>query len=290
MEVISQRTKSVQYVMIALGTLLMGIAVNVVFEPLNLVTGGVAGLAIVIKAWTEPFLDGGIPVWLSTFVLNVPIFVFSLILKGKRYLAKTLYAAMCFNIALVIVPQVDLLSEDFVLASIFGGILMGVGLGLVFVNDCSTGGTDLLGVILHHFMKHYSIPKLLFVVDGIIVIVGAMVFGLSKALYAIIIVYITSKVMDNILEGLKFAKLAYVISDHYEAISKEILHSMDRGVTGISARGMYSNNDKKMLLCVVSKKEIVKLVDIIAQIDPRAFVIVSDVREVLGEGFIENRQ
>jgi uncharacterized membrane-anchored protein YitT (DUF2179 family) len=113
---------------------------------------------------------------------------------------------------------------------------------------------------------------------------------LGNALYATIAVFITAKVSDGILEGLKFAKMAYIISDDYLRIADAIMHQMDRGVTGINATGMYSSRDKKMLFCVVSKNEIVKIIEIAQKIDPKSFVIVSDVREVMGEGFIEYRQ
>jgi len=154
----------------------------------------------------------------------------------------------------------------------------------------STGGTDLLAMVLHKFMPYYTVPQILTVIDGLIVFAGVISFGLTKALYAIIAVYITTKVSDSLLEGLKFAKMAYIISDHYEEIAQMILKDLDRGVTGISATGMYSNKEKKMLFCVVSKKEIVELTDIVAKIDPKAFIIVSDAREVMGEGFREYRQ
>jgi uncharacterized membrane-anchored protein YitT (DUF2179 family) len=127
-------------------------------------------------------------------------------------------------------------------------------------------------------------------VDSLVVTLGIFVFGINKALYAIIAIYISAKVSDGILEGVKFAKIAYIISDHYEEIANEILTAMNRGVTGLRATGMYSNVDKKMLFCVVSKKEIVGVIDIVNKIDKRAFVIVNDVREVMGEGFIEFKQ
>jgi uncharacterized membrane-anchored protein YitT (DUF2179 family) len=117
-----------------------------------------------------------------------------------------------------------------------------------------------------------------------------VVFGIGNALYAVIAVFVTTKVSDSILEGLKFAKMAYIISDDYSEIAHAIMHHMDRGVTGVNATGMYSNRDKKMLFCVVSKKEIVRIIEIAKRIDPNSFVIVSDVREVMGEGFIEYRQ
>ena len=145
-------------------------------------------------------------------------------------------------------------------------------------------------MLIHEKKKHISVPTILLVVDACVVTLGVFVFGINKALYAIIAIYITSKISDGLLEGLKFAKVAYIISDNYLEIAQEILEVMDRGVTGLNATGMYSNSEKKMLFCVVSKKEMVKLIDIVNEKDEKAFVIVSDVREVMGEGFIEYKQ
>lgn len=290
MELLCRKSKVIEYLVIALGTVLMAIAVNFVFDPMGMVTGGVSGLAIVIKYWTEPLIEGGVPIWLSNMLTNIPLFVVAVLLLGKRYIAKTLYATVCFTVALYVVPTSAIQDQDLILASIYGGILMGVGLGMVFANQSSTGGTDLLGAILQVKLKHYSVPQLLMVIDSSIVLLGAAVFGINKALYAVITVYITSKVMDTILEGMKFGKLAYIISDNYEKIAECILTDINRGATGIPVQGMYSNSSKNMLMCVVNKKEIVQIIDIVAQIDPKAFVIVSDVREVLGEGFIEYNQ
>ena len=255
-----------------------------------MVTGGVSGLAIVIKYFTSNVIDGGVPIWFSNLVINIPLFIGAILLKGKKFVGKTLFATVCFTVALYVVPSFNINYQDYLLAAVFGGVIGGVGLGLVFVTSATTGGTDLFGMIVQKYFKHYTVPQLLIVIDGAIVLTGAAVFGLNKALYAVIAVYINSKVMDSILEGLKFAKVAYIISDHYEEIAKEILYTMERGVTGISARGMYSNKEKQMLFCVVSKKEIAPVVEIVSSIDKKAFIIVSDAREVMGEGFIEYRQ
>lgn len=284
------KTKLTHYLLIVVGTLLMAASVNWVYEPLEMVTGGVTGLAIVIKKVTSVWIAQGVPIWLTNILLNVPLFIAAILVRGKTFLKNTFFATISLTVALYVVPPINLMFDDYILASLFGGVLGGAGLGLVFVVMASTGGTDLLAMIIHKYKPYHSVPQILIVVDGIIVAAGIVSFGVMKALYAIIAVYITTKVSDSILEGLKFAKMAYIISDHYNAIARQILLELDRGVTGISATGMYSNADKKMLFCVVSKKEIVELTDIVARIDPKAFIIVSDAREVTGEGFREYRQ
>ncbi len=290
MEKYMMKSKVIHYVFIIVGTTLMAAAINLVYEPMEMVTGGITGLGIVIKDLTKPVIQGGIPLWLTNSILNIPLIIFAFYILDKKQLLNTLFATLCLSVALAVVPTFNLLPEDYLLASVFGGAIGGVGMGMIFVASASTGGTDLLAMIIHRFKPYYSIPRILIVIDGLIVMAGALVFGISKTLYAIIAVYITTKVSDGILEGLKFAKMAYVISDSYDEIAKAIMEKLDRGVTGVYAKGMYSNKDKKMLYCVVSKKEIVDLTELVAEIDPKAFIIVSDVREVMGEGFIEYKQ
>ncbi|MFV0344353.1 MAG: YitT family protein [Anaerocolumna sp.] len=278
------------YLLILVGTVLIAASVNWVFEPLEMVTGGVTGLAIVVKKVTSFWIEDGVPIWLTNIILNVPLFIAAIIVRGKSFLKNTLFATVSLTIALYLVPPMQVVFEDNILAALFGGVLGGVGMGLVFVVMASTGGTDLLAMIIHKYKPYYSVPQILIVIDSLIVIAGIISFGLMKTLYAIIAVYITAKVSDGILEGLKFAKMAYIISDDYNEIAQDILIKLSRGVTGLSATGMYSNSEKKMLFCVVSKKEIVELTEIVTSIDPKAFIIICDAREVTGEGFREYRQ
>jgi len=279
-----------KYSIIILGSILMALSVNLIYEPLGLVTGGVSGLAIIVKYLTQGIITGGFPVWAFTIICNVPLFFLAAKINGIRSLITNLFGTVVFVLTLMVIPIFDLKLDDMLLSSIMGGVLGGVGIGLVFSSQASTGGTDLLATVIHTTKKHISIPQILGVVDGVIILAGAIVFGLGNALYAMIAVVITAKISDGILEGLKFAKMAYVISDRYEEIADAVMNQIGRGVTGVSATGMYSNQDKKMLFCVVSKKEIVRIIEISQKIDPKSFVIVSDVREVMGEGFIEYRQ
>jgi len=272
------------------GTLLMAIAVNMVYDPLGMVTGGVTGIGIVVKHLTQGILPEGIPVWLTNVVCNLPLFLAAIFVLGRRFLGKTLFATVSLTVFLYLLPVTPLFSEDYLLASVFGGVIAGTGIGLVLAASATTGGTDLLCALIHKKLKHYSVPQLLIVVDGLIVIGGVAVFGINESLYAAIAIFITAKMSDGILEGLKFSKMAYIISDKADEIATEVLQQMDRGVTALKATGMYSGKEKKLLLCVVSKKEIAAVLDIVNQNDKGAFVIISDAREVMGEGFIENVQ
>ncbi len=271
------------------GTFLMALGINLACDPLGLVCGGVTGLAIILKHLTEFLWEGGIPVWLGNLLFNCPLFLAALLMYGKKYIAKTFFATIMLSIMLFVVP-VHPLFDDAILVALFGGVMTGAGIGLVLSRMATTGGTDLLSALVHEKMKYFSIPQILAVVDGVIVVLGAIVFGIQSAMYAIIVVYLCSKISDSMMQGVKFAKMAHIISDKSEEIAQAILKEVDRGVTGVDVQGMYSKANKKMLLCVVSKKEIVELVDIVKSIDPTAFVIVNDIREVMGEGFIEITQ
>ena len=274
---------------IVTGTFLMALGINLAFDPMGLVSGGVTGLAIVVKYLTGLLWDGGIPVWLSNLLFNGPLFAIALMKKGKKYIAKTMFATIMLSVWIYLVP-IHQLFDDYILATLFGGVMTGAGIGMVFTRMATTGGTDLFSALLHDKFKHFTIPQLLAITDGAIVALGALVFGINNAMYAICVVYICAKISDGILEGLKFAKMAHIISDKADEIAELILTDVDRGATGVKVQGMYSKAERKMLICVVTKKEIVELIDIVHKIDPAAFVIVNDVHEVRGEGFIEITQ
>ena len=282
----SKHRKFFDIILILLGTLCMSAPVKLIYEPMRMVMGGFGGFAIVVKYFAEGFgLD--IPVWLTNAVLNIPVFIIAFFVIGKDFVAKTLFGAVSFAVWLYLIPTYDICGGDFLLAVAIGGLMDGVGIGLIFLTNSTSGGTDMVSAVLHKFFKHYSVPSILFVVDGVIVVLGAFVLGFRNAMYGIITIYVLTKISDTMLEGVKFAKLVYIISDEYEKIAKLIMSEMERGVTAISAKGMYTNKDKSMLFCVVGKKEIVKIKEIAAVTDPKSLIIVSDVREVFGEGFVE---
>jgi uncharacterized membrane-anchored protein YitT (DUF2179 family) len=278
------------YFFIALGTALMAVAINSIYDPMKLVTGGFSGLAIVLKTVTEPIAAGGIPLWLTNAILNVPLFLIGIKVMGMRLLAKSLWGTVMLSLWLYVLPAYPLIPDDLVLAALFGGTIMGIGIGFVFRGQGTTGGTDMVSALIQRKLRHYSIAQIMMAVDGLIVIMGAWVFGLNLALYAIIAIFVTTKITDGLLEGLNYSKIAFIITDSYDAVAVKIMDEIERGVTGITAKGMYSNAEKQMLFCVVSKKEIVPLKELVAQTDEKAFVIVCDAREVLGEGFIQPEQ
>ena len=279
-----KRTAAQDYLIIVLGAFIMGFAIKNIYDPQGLVTGGVSGLAIILKD------QAGIPLWITNMCVNVPLFFLSLRLKGWKFVKRVLVAEAALTVSLAILPEYAFLKDDLILTALFGGVFSGVGTGMMLLCHATTGGTDTMAALIHTKLRHYSINQILQVLDGLVVVAGAGFFGVRYAFYAVIAVVVLAKVSDGMIEGMHFAKAAYIITDYKEQISREIMDHMERGVTLIDASGAYTGEKRDIVFCVVSKKEIVTVKEIVRCTDPRAFVIVSDVREVLGEGFMEYRQ
>lgn len=271
----------VDYGLIIAGAFIMGFAIKNMYDPAGLVTGGVSGIAIIVKSLT------GIPLWITNTALNIPLFLAAWKIEGGRFLKRTAVATAALSISLGVIPEIEILTGEIFLSSLFGGIVTGMGTGLEFMFSATTGGTDMLAALIRRKFKHYTIAQIMQVLDGLVVLAGAAVFGVSYALYALISIYAVAKISDGILEGINFSKQAFIISDRYQEIGDAIMNHMGRGVTAVDAVGMYSGQGRKMLFCVVSKKEIVQIREIVQELDKKAFLIVSDVKEVFGEGFIE---
>lgn len=288
MRIMNSRPWYVDYLFIFMGTGIMALAIQCIFEPIGLVTGGFSGIAIIIRKMTARIVEGGVPLWLTNLALNVPVFIAALIIKGRKFLGRTVIGTVLLSFWLYVIPQVDLTQGDYMLSAVFGGVITGIGIGFVLLAKATTGGTDMVSALIQKYVRHYSVVQILQVIDGMVVLAGLYVFGLKPALYAIVAIFITSKVSDALMEGMKYSKAAFIITDCYKEIADAIMTQLDRGLTGLDATGMYSGDKKTVLYCVVAKKEIVELKDIVAKIDPKAFVIVTDAREVFGEGFLEN--
>lgn len=275
------------YLLIAAGTGIMAFAIKSTYDPIGLVTGGFTGIGIMLRRLTMGLVKGGVPIWATNLVLNTPLFLIAFKLKGGRFLGRTMFASLLLSFWLGVIPDVDLAGGDYLLASVYGGVMTGAGIGLVLSAQVATGGTDLIATLLHMKFKAYSIAQILQIIDGMIILAGIYVCGIRASLYAVFAVYITSRVSDLITEGGKFSKAVYIISDRYEQIADAVMHQMNRGTTLLPAVGMYRGEERSMLFCIVSKKEVVQLKEYIRNIDVHAFVIVTDAREVLGEGFLE---
>ncbi|MDP4093060.1 MAG: YitT family protein [Bacillota bacterium] len=284
-----------QYLWITIGSFLTAAAINIFLVPYKIAPGGVSGIATVVY-----YLSGGkFPVGTTMLVLNVPLFLAGLRLVGRKFAFKTLYSTILLS---VIIDSTEPFSRYFVqhyliklnmaftpdllLYSLFGGFIMGLGLGLVFKSGATTGGTDLAARIVNHFIPNLTMGQIILFIDGSVVIFAAVAFqSFILGLYAIVTLVISSKIIDSVLEGVNFAKAVFIISDKSEEIADRILTDLDRGVTALEGTGMYTGQNKKVLLCIIQRGQLPALKEITKNIDEKAFVILTDIREVLGEGF-----
>lgn len=280
-----------EFLFIVLGTTLMALGLTWFAAPLGLVTGGVTGVAIVVQELTKNAFGSGVPLFVTNLVLNLPLFLVSIHQRGFRFAKKSLYAVLSLSVMLWIcerIPNPFDVGGDLLLASLLCGVLSGTGIGLVLKVSATTGGTDMLASIIKHRHAHFPIAKLMMLIDAAIIVSGVFVFGTVKTLYAVISVVIMSQMINSILAGLYFAKVAFILSEYPEEISKGIFSHLSRGNTGLAAKGMYTGRERQMLFVVVSRKEVSMLRNIVKQTDPNAFVIIADAREALGEGFAED--
>lgn len=280
-----RRKELTDYILITLGTFLVAFAIKNIYDPRGLVTGGVSGVAIILKEKLD------IPLWVTNTGLNIPLFFFSVKMLGWVFVKRTVYSTALLSLFLGLIPYYPFIQNDLLLTALFGGVITGIGTGILLLCHATTGGTDTVAVLLHKKrLRHISIAQILQVLDGIVVAAGISVFGILCACYAVIAVICVGRVSDGIVEGVHYSKIAYIISDKKEEIANAIMERLGRGVTGIRATGMYTGKRKDILFCVVSPKEIVEVKEIAASIDSRAFIIITDAKEVRGEGFAEHEE
>jgi len=279
--------KIVDYVYITIGTFLLALSVITFWQPHNMVTGGISGLAIVLFYYTESAgFQIPVPIWATNLVLNLPLFIIGYKIVPKEYLVRSVYSYFILTLSLFVLQFVPAFPSDMLTAAVFGGVVAGIGIGFVFRSRATTGGTTLIAAIIHKWaLPHISMAKILFCVDSSIIIVGLVMFGPVYTMYAIMAVFVVAKITDITIEGLAFSKAAFIISQKADDIADSITQDLNRGCTELPSRGRYSRQEQTTLLCVVKPKEIVGLKQLVYAIDDKAFVIVTDVREVLGEGF-----
>jgi len=277
-----------EYLQTAIGASILAIGIYLFFMPHNLVVGGVSGLGIILLHYTQD-LAFPVPVWLTNLVVNIPLILIALKVIGFKFIAKTIFATAFLTFALFLLEEYVpyFLETDLFLAAVMGGVVCGIGVGVVYRSMATTGGTVLVATLIHRTFRHLPMSRVLMVVDWSIILLGFFVFGSERTMYALIAIFICTKTMEYVLEGIHFAKAAFIISENSGSIATVITEKMGRGITSLSGRGHYTGKEKDVLMCVVSKREIVRLKDIVSAVDAKAFVIVADVREVLGEGFRE---
>ena len=266
------------YLLLTLGALVTAFSFAAFFLPHDIAPGGVTGIATVLSSVT------GFNVGLLSFLINLPLFAIGWRRVGWRFAARSFIAMLLLSLFIDVIPVFDL-SGDMMLASLFGGVIMGVGLGMVVRSGATTGGTDMAAMIVHEHWSFLTVPIVLFAIDAVVVVIAAMAFGLQAGLFALVSLFTSTKAMDAVIKGFNTAMQFLIISAKQEEIIRRIHSEMDRGCTRLEATGTYEGRKNGALLCVVSRMEAAKLKKIVSEVDPRAFVTVCDVHEALGEGF-----
>ena len=266
---------------ITLGAVIYALAFDWFVAPNQIAMGGVTGLAQIVNA-----LVPVLPVGVLSILVNVPLFLAGWRLLGGRLLVSSLYAMAVSSLAIDVIAWMHTFPPmDPILATLYGGAGMGVGLGLVFSQGATTGGTDIIGKLLKLKFPWLPIGKLVMIPDMVVVILAAVVFGtVNAALYGLIQMYLLSKVMDMILYGWDTSRVAYIITDRWEETVQGLL-DMNRGVTLLQGKGAYTGAEKQVMLVAFRQREIVPIKRMLREIDPKAFFIVCDAHEILGEGF-----
>ena len=271
-----------EFLGVTLGVFLIALGLDMFLIPNKIAAGGVSGIATILH-----FLFH-LPVGMVMLVLNIPLFLMGIYRMGLGFGFRSLYGTIALSVVIdVLAPVVPVPTHDVMLAGLYGGVLTGLGLGLVFRYKGTTGGTDLMAAIIRTYTGS-NIGQILFMADAGVALAAGIVFDSSElALYALITIFITSWLIDLVLEGISYARAFIIISDRSEEISRLIMEKMDRGVTALHGKGLYTGIDRPVLLSVVSRSEVSQLKEIVYTIDPGAFVILTKVHEVLGEGFKE---
>ncbi len=273
----------IDYLLILFGSFILASGFVLFITPYKIVPGGVYGISIVLH-WV---LDT--PVGLMALVFDIPLTIIGIRVLGPRFGIKTVVGfvltAVFVDTLTYFYGEQALVQDDPLLSSIFGGVFVGLGLGLIFKAKATSGGSDILAMIIGKYTK-LPLGQLMIAVDSVIVLIGLIAFKDWKIpLYSLIVIFITGKVIDVVLEGITYEKALFIISDKYEEIRNRIINDMNRGGTYIQGKGMFNSSDKTMIFTVVNRREMAMLQDYIHKVDPKAFLMVINTSEILGEGF-----
>lgn len=265
---------------IVIGTLIMAISINCFLLPNQLTTGGFSGVGTLI------FYLFKIPVGTTVLILNFPLFIIILLRKGKRFFIDTLVGTFFLSFFINLFQNIPPATTSRFLGCIYGGILAGIGSTIVLNANSSTGGSDLLAQIIKSYNSSLKTGSIIVIIDCVVVIASTIIFReIEIGLYSTIAIYVMGKVLDIFFEGIDFAKMLIIVSPKYKEISDTINLEIKRGTTAIYGRGMYKQDEKNLILCVASRREVGEIRKIINKIDNKAFLIITNAREVYGNGF-----
>ena len=264
-----------------IGCILYSIGVNSFAVPSSIAQSGVTGVAVILNHLFS------VPVGTVNLLLNIPLLILMWIFLGKKLVARTLWVTVLLSAALDLIAMfIPVYTGDKILASLFCGLLQGSGLGLIMITGATSGGTDIVARLVHKFFPHITIGRVVMLADAVIIAAGMLVFGsIETGLYAIIVIFVSTKVIDSMIYGTGNGKMLMVVTDKADEVSKAIISSSRRGVSIIPAVGAYTGESKNVLICVARKHEISGIIKTIKSIDDKTFIIVSEANEILGEGF-----
>ncbi|GIP42141.1 membrane protein [Paenibacillus sp. J45TS6] len=264
--------------LIIFGSFVMAIAFNLFLVPNQIASGGVSGISILVQeAW-------GVEPAYTQWALNIPLFIAGYLILGRQYGVRSLLGSFMLPFFVYLTDTWAVPTNNPLLASIFGGIGVGLGIGIVYRGRGSTGGLTILAQIIQKF-SGLRLSLCVMLLDGTVIILAGWILSLENSLFALISLYVTGKVIDSVEMGFGTSKVAYIISEQTESISKAILDDLDRGLTKLSAQGGYTDDDRTVLMVVVAQNEITRLKALVRSVDPNAFVTITNAHEVLGEGF-----
>ena len=264
-----------------LGCALYASAVSIFIIPNEISPGGLTGVATILQRIT------GIPSGILLMAINLPILLLGFIKFGGAFIIKTFIATFMLSVNLTVSEALlPTAHVDPILAAVFGGMMMGLGLSLVIYHGATTGGIDIIAKLINRRFPHFTVGRVILMFDGFVIFLTALVYkNLESALYSVVALYVSSRLMDTVLYGSDKGKIVYVISSNYKKISDQIAQDMHRGVTMMQAKGGYTGSEYVMLMCIVRRHEVSQLYRIIEQYDEHSFTVVSDAGEIIGEGF-----
>ena len=274
----ARREQALAWLQIVIGCVIGAAAYPTFLDPGKIAPGGLTGVAMILKhLW-------GWDIGITSLILNVPLFIIGYKAMGRVFAFRSLVATILFSLMIDLLP-LQAIEVEPILGTLYGGILLGIGLGFILRGGATTGGTDMCARLVHKYLPFMSVGMFLFLIDCVVVIAAWFFIGSSEALYALICIFVSGKAVDMVMLGLSSNKACFVITDAWEKVSGRLLAEMERGVTQLTAKGAYTGTERPVVLCVLPPQEVSRLKEIVRQEDERAFMFITDAHEALGEGF-----
>ena len=274
----TKKELALAYAQLVLGCVIGAAAYPTFLLPNNIAPGGITGVATILN------YVFGVPVGTATLVMNIPLFLIGYRTMGRIFAFRSLVATVLFSLLIDLLP-LGPVSRDPLLGTLFGGVVLGIGLGFIMRGGATTGGTDMIARMVHRRLPFITVGMFLFALDFVVVAAAGLVMGSAEALYALINIYVCAKVMDAVMIGFGGNKACFIMTPAWERVTKRLMEEIGRGVTQLQARGAYSGRENPVVMCVVARQEIVTVKRIVHEEDASAFMFITEAHEALGEGF-----